>query len=197
MLKRFSMIEVNKSLKISKTKAREEKLKLTNELRLITAPNEVYKLWSKVISAAAYGELLNPDTDNMFNARQDWNPENCILNREFFKHLGNLSYDELSKLAKHLLNHSSEKHTHSYPKVTVKRISSVLDDCYTTAEWVERQKRKNLVMKELHAIDPTLGLLNSRNEIISENWKKFKKDRFFSSATMDVLLDRPGKAYFG
>ena len=115
MLKRFSLIEVNKSLKISKTKAREEKLKLTNELRLITAPDKVYKLWSEVIFAAAHGELLNPDTDNMFNARQDWNPENCMLNREFFKHLGNLSYDELSKLAKHLLNHSSENRTHSYP----------------------------------------------------------------------------------
>ena len=52
-------------------------------------------------------------------------------------------------------------------------------------------------MKELHAIDPSLGLLNPKNEIISENWKKFKKERFFSSATMDVLLDRPGEAYFG
>ena len=53
------------------------------------------------------------------------------------------------------------------------------------------------MMKELHAIDPSLGLLNSKNEIISENWKKFKKDCFFSNATMDVLLDRPGEAYFG
>ena len=142
MLKRFSLIEVNKSLKISKTKAREEKLKLTNKLRLITAPDEVYKLSSEVISAAAHGELLNPDTDMMFNAKQDWNPENCMLNCEFFKHLGNLSYDELLKLAKHLLNHSSEKRIHSYPKVTVKKISSVLDNCYTTACGVGREMEK-------------------------------------------------------
>ena len=197
MLKRFSLIEVNKSLKISKTKAKEEKLKLTNELRLITAPDNVYKLWSEVISATAHGELFNPDTDKKFNAKQDWNLENYMLNREFFKHLGNLSYGELSKLAKHLLNQGGEKRRHSYPKVTVKKISSVLDDCYTTLEWVERRKRKNLVMKELHGIDPSLGLLNAKNEIISENWKKFKQERFFSSATMDVLLDRPGEAYFG
>ena len=82
---------MNKSLKILKTKAKEEKLKLTNKLRLITAPDDVYKLWSEVISIAAHGELLNPDTDKMFNAMHDWNPENCILNHEFFKHLGNLS----------------------------------------------------------------------------------------------------------
>ena len=134
MLKRFSLIEVNKSLKISKTKAKEEKLKLTNELRLITAPDNVYKLWSEVISTAAHGELFNLDMDKKFNAKQDWNPENCMLNREFFKHLGNLSYGELSKLAKHLLNQGGEKRRHSYPKVTIKKISSVLDDCYTTPE---------------------------------------------------------------
>ena len=52
-------------------------------------------------------------------------------------------------------------------------------------------------MKELHAIDPSLGLLNPKNEIVSENWKKFKKERFFLSVTMDVLLDRLGEAYFG
>ena len=197
MFKRFSLFEVNKSLKISKTKAKEEKLKLTNELRLITAADDVYKLWNEVISAAAHGELFNLDTDKKFNAKKDWNPENCMLNREFFRHLGNLSYSKLSKLAKHLLNQGSEKHRHSYPKVTVKKISFVIDDCYTTQEWVERRKQKNLVMKELHAIDPSLGLLNPKNEIISENWKKFKKERFFSSAIMDVLLDRPEEAYFG
>ena len=114
-----------------------------------------------------------------------------------FRHLGNLSYDELSKLTKHLFNQGGEKRRHSYPKVIVKKISSIIDDCYTTQEWVKRRKQKNLVMKELHAIDPSLGLLNPKNEIISENWKKFKKEQFFSSATLDVLLDRLGEAYFG
>ena len=51
--------------------------------------------------------------------------------------------------------------------------------------------------ERVHVIDPSLGLLNPKNKIISENWKKFKKERFFLSATMDVLLDRLGEAYFG
>ena len=51
--------------------------------------------------------------------------------------------------------------------------------------------------KELHQIDPELGLMNAKNEIIVQNWKKFKSKRMFSRATMDVLLDRPGDAYFG
>ena len=38
------MIDVNKNLRIAKTTKKEEKLKLTNELRLITTPDDVYKL---------------------------------------------------------------------------------------------------------------------------------------------------------
>ena len=150
-----------------------------------------------MISAAAHRELINLDTNKMFKVRSDWSPENCMLNRDFFKHLGNMSYEELSKLAKHLLNQTGGKRMHSYPKVTIKSISLVQNNCFSTKEWVERRKWKNLVIKEFHNIDPTFGLLNSRNEVISENWKAFKKERLFSSATMDILLERPGEAYFG
>ena len=191
------MIDVNKNLQIAKTTKKEEKLKLTNELKLITAPDDVYKLWAEVITTAAFGELMNPDTRRKFNARDGWNPENCMLTREFFKHLGNLSYNELATLARHMLNQTGEKRKLPYPKVTVKSVLSVLDSCYTAGEWSERRKRQHLVKKELHQIDPELGLMNAKNEIIVENWKKFKTERMFSRATMDVVLDRPGEAYFG
>ena len=190
------MIDVNKNLRITKT-TKEEKLKLTNELKLITAPDDVYKLWVEVITSAAFGEFVNPDTGRKFNAQDGWNPENCMLTREFFKHLRNLSYSELATLARHMLNETGEKRKQPYPKVTVKSVSAVLDSCYTAGEWSERRKRKHLVKKELHQIDPELGLMNAKNEIIVENWKKFKTERMFSRATMDVLLDRPSDAYFG
>ena len=98
------MIDIKKNLQIAKTTKKEEKLKLTNKLKLITAPDDVYKLWAEVISAAAFGELVNPDTKRKFNARDGWNSENCMLIGEFFKHLGNLSYNELATLARHMLN---------------------------------------------------------------------------------------------
>ena len=69
-----------------------------------------------MITAAAFGELVNPDTRRKFNTRDGWNPENCMLTREFFKHLGNLSYDELATLARHMLNQTGEKRKHPYPK---------------------------------------------------------------------------------
>ena len=191
------MIDVNKNLRIAKTTKKEEKLKLTNELKLITTLDDVYKLWAEVITMVAFGELVNPDMGRKFNARDGWNPENCMLTREFFKHLGNLSYDELVTLTRHMLNQTGEKRKQPYPKVTVKSVSSVLDSCYTAGEWSERRKRKHLVKKELHQIVRELGLMNAKNEIIEENWKKFKTERMFSRATMDVLLDRPGDTYFG
>ena len=190
------MIDVNKSLKISKTKGAEEKLKLVNELKIITAPADIYNLWSEVISSAAHGELYNPDTSMKFNEKEGWRHESCMLSCEYFKWLGNLSLNDLQRLAKHLLNQSGEKRKHLYPKVTVKAISSVLESCYSTRDWVERRKRKQLVKRELNNIDPTLGLMNSDNELIHENWKKFKFMRSITSASMNVLLERPGEAYF-
>lgn len=119
-----------------------------------------------------------------------------MLSREYFKWLGNLSLNDLERLAKHLLNQSGEKRKFSYPKVTIKSISSVLESCYSTKDWVERRKRKQLVKKELHNIDPSLGLINAEGDLIHENWKAFKAARNITSASINVLLERPGESYF-
>ena len=78
MYKRFSMIDVVKSLKMTKKKDKSERLKLLNELNLITAPEDIYRLWSDMITNATHGELYNPDTNLKFNARPDWNSESCM-----------------------------------------------------------------------------------------------------------------------
>ena len=196
MYKRFSMIDVVKSLKMTKKKDKSERLKLLNELKLITATEDIYRLWSDVITNAAHGELYNPDTNLKFNARLDWNPESCMLTREFFKFLGNLSYQELGKLAKYILNIPYAKRKHPYPKVTIKAITKVLDGHYTTKDWVERRKRKQVAVRELHRLDPSLGHMNSANEIITTNWQRFKDERCITRATMDVLLERLGEYFY-
>ena len=98
-------------------------------------------------------------------------------------------------MALHILNRSGDKRTLLYPKVTIKNITSVLESCYRSKDWVERVKWKKMV-KELHLINRELNLINTRNEVIVENWRKFKKERCFSSATMELLIKRPGEAYF-
>ena len=163
---RFSMIDVNKSLRMSKTKGAEEKLKLINEFKIITAPKDIYDLWSGVIYSAAHEELYNPDTDAKFNEKENWKQESCMLSREYFKWLGNLTLKDLERLA---LNESKENQTFPYLKVTIRATSSVLESCYSTKEWVERRKKKQLVKQELHNIDPTLGLINVEGQLIHKN----------------------------
>ena len=109
MTLRFSMMDVNKSLRISRTKGAEEKLKLVNKLMIIIALEEIYNLWSEVISSAAHMELYNSDTSAKFNKKENWKQESCMLSREYFKWLSNLSLQDLERLAKHLLNQSGEK----------------------------------------------------------------------------------------
>ena len=116
------------------------------------------------------------------------------MSHEFFRWLGNLSFEDLAKLAKHILNYDTGKRNLRYPKVTIKAISSVLESCYTAK--AERRKRKYLVKKELHILDPTLGLLNAFNDINDEKWREFKRDRYITSATMKVLLEQPGDEYW-
>ena len=95
-----------------------------------------------------------------------------------------------------MLNRSGDKRTLPYPKVTIKNITSVLESCYSSKDWVERVKRKKMVKKELHLINPELNLINARNEVIVENWRKFKREQCFSGATMELLIERPSEAYF-
>ena len=71
MTLRFAMINVSKSLRFSQSKNAEEKLKLVNELKIITAPEHVYNFWSEVISTAAHEELINPDTLEKFNQKEN------------------------------------------------------------------------------------------------------------------------------
>jgi len=193
---RFAQLDVVKSQKVSRGKDGRQKLKINNELKIITAPTNVYSLWSEVISSAAHGELIDPDTQMKFKERAGWKSESGNLTHEFFKWLGNLSYDDLAKLAGHILHQSPKEQNKDYPKVTLKVASSVLESCYTAKEWVERRKRKYLVKQELHLLDPTLGLLNAYNELIPQKWREFKMKYSITSATMNVLLEQPGDDYW-
>jgi hypothetical protein len=86
------------------------------------------------------------------------------LNREFFKWLGNLSESDHQAFAKHILNHQNDKRPYTYPKVTMKTISSVFISCYSAKDWIERQKRKQLVRRELNRLKSTLQLFKTNGE---------------------------------
>ena len=168
------MIDVNKNHQLSKKKGGDDKIKLTNELKIISAPDNVYGPWAELIVCTSTGDLVDPDTCMKFNERDNGKQESCAISRDFFKPLGNLSYHDFKRMALHMLNRFGDKRTLLYPKVTIKNITSMLESCYSSKDRVERVKQKKMVKKELHLIDIELNLINARNEVIVENWRKFK-----------------------
>ena len=97
----------------------------------------------------------------------------------------------------HILNRPNDKRIYSYPKVTIKGISSVLPSCDTAKEWIERRKRKMLVKKEMNIINHELGLFNATGSLRPKKWKSFKRDYNITRATLNVLLGQLGEEYFG
>ena len=187
---RFSMIDVVKSQhEIKKNK----KLVLTNEVKIITASDETFDLWSEVISAAAQGDLMDVDskTFSKFKERAGFEADkDAVLNREFFKFLGNLTEADHAKMCRHMLNRSGPSRTLNYPKVVVKQPATLLRDCYSYKDWIERRKRKVTARFQLNRLRPDLGIFTADgSEYVEEAWKKFKKDFNVTKASKRVLLD--------
>jgi hypothetical protein len=84
---------------------------------------------------------------------------------------------------------------YAYPKVMMKTMSSVLIGCYSAKNWIEQQKRKQLVKRELHNLKPRLQLFSANSEFSRSNWRAFKQNYNVTIATMQVLLEAPGEEF--
>ena len=72
----------------------------------------------------------------------------------------------------------------------MKQPTTVVEDCYSVKEWIERQKKKATARFQLHLIRPELGLYtNGNKQFVPIAWKNFKKEFSVSKASMHVLLN--------
>ena len=190
---RFSMIDVAKHQLELQKGAKNKLLTLTNEVKIITSSDETFKLWQEVISCAARGDLIDVDSKELtkFKDHKNFEPEkDGVLTREFFKFLGNLSEVDHAKLCRHILNRSGPSRKLPHLKVVVKQPTTVVEDCYSVKEWIERRKKKARARFQLHLIRPELGLYTDGNkQFVQTAWKNFKKQFSISKASMHVLLD--------
>ena len=142
------------------------------------------------------GGLIDPESLLSMRNTKGWvAAQHGVIAQEFFKWLGNTSEDDLRRLAVHLLNAGSQRSL-GYPKVTMKTVKSVLLDCYSTKEWLERTKRKHAVRKYLHLEKPSLGFFSTSGSYRKDKWKAFKEDYCITAATKQVLLIEPGELFF-
>ena len=77
MVDKFSSID----MKSTSTKS---VLELKGELRLICCDNDTWELWTRVFDLHSSGDLVNPDTEEKFNAVEGG--ECPPINREFFRY---------------------------------------------------------------------------------------------------------------
>lgn len=186
------MIDVAKHQAMVAKKGGKNTISLTNELFIITSSDETWDLWKEVIASAACGGLIDPDTEpphKKFYERKGFVPDkDGTLPREFFKWLGNLTEADHQKMCKHILHKSGPSRKYTYPKVTIKQNTSVLEDCYSVKEWAERRKRKAVAQAEFNNINPTLHLFK-RDGLDVPAWKHFKKTYYVSKESKHVLLD--------
>ena len=72
----------------------------------------------------------------------------------------------------------------------------IVPDNMTHKEWVDRRKRKKIVLQELMAIKPALRFFDSAGNVVDKTWQSWKTRHRFTSASWDFLLTHPKADYF-
>jgi hypothetical protein len=164
---------------------------LKNDVKIITSPDETFELWKEFLEKHSIGSLINPDTGVRFNQAKNFKvTKNFTLAREFFKHLGHFTDDDLKVFVQHLLEKTPGL-SYSYPKVTVHKTLKLLNSHYSAAEWVERRKKKMIVLQELDALDGTLQFTKVDGAVNNEKWREWKKTHAVLIATWSFALYYP------
>ena len=168
---------------------------IKNEVIIVTASDKIFDLWSRFITTHSNGKLINPDMRKKLNEPKQFNfGPKFQLHCEFFKRLDNLSEEEYKKLAIHLLGETPGR-LERWPKVVMHRFKSNLPQTYATEDWVERRKRKKIVIQELHELKPHLMFCNESESVIKQNWTNWKYTNGVTSTSMNILLQILDKSF--
>ena len=113
---------------------------IKSEPRMITVEDEHFSMWKEFIERHHLGELINPDTLDMFKEKKPFIMSSKFqLTREFFKHFGHFTNNDFKMYIQHLRGRTPRQ-VAAYPKVTVHKTNFVHASHHTRHEWVERRK---------------------------------------------------------
>ena len=117
------------------------------------------------------------------------------LTLEFFKHFGHFINNDFKVYVQHLLGRTPGQ-VAAYPKVTVHKTNHMHSSHHTRHEWVERRKRKRVILEELVELQPDLKFMAPYKAVDGDVWRQWKRDHRVSSATYNIFLHLPGNQYF-
>jgi len=104
-----------------------------NEIKIITLPDAVFQLWDEFLERHASEDLINPETCMTYNLAQSFSPKSCSLKREFFKHLGHFTDEDLKIFVQHLLGTSLNRKL-VFPKLSINKPKSVVIHHHTASD---------------------------------------------------------------
>ena len=168
---------------------------LKNEIQIITLPSELWASWKTFLNKHSEGELIDSDTDKMFKEDRKFKLKQQMLKREFFKHCGHFTDRDFGVLAQHLIG-ATPGRTILYPKVSVARTRYLAPSNHAHADWVERRKRKKVILQDFMALNPNLHFTNEGGDVIDDVWRQWKQRHQFTTASSDFRLSAPKAEYF-
>ena len=140
---------------------------LKNEIQIITLPTELWTSWKTFLNKHTEGELIDPDMDKMFKEDRKFKLKQQTLKREFFKHCGHFTDHDFGVLAHHLIG-ATPSWTILYPKVSMARTRYLAPSNHVHADWIERRKRKKVILQDFMALNPNLHFTNKGGEVIDD-----------------------------
>ena len=164
------------------------------EMKVMTLPDDHYAMWEEFLTKHSNGDLINPETLHPYREAKGVK-KRFTLQREFFKHMGHFTDEDLKAYVQHLLGRTPNR-TLAYPKVSVGKTKSYVVGHYSGYDWVERRKRKKIILEELMNIDSSLSFFTPDGAVDKAKWKAWKKTYRFSTATFDFLLSAPSGDFF-
>ena len=128
-------------------------------------------MWKEFIEKHHRGELINPDTVDMYKDRAPLTLSSKFqLTCEFFKHFRHFTDADFKVYVQHLLGRTPGCMS-AYSKVTVHKTALVHASHHTGHEWVERRKRKRVVMEELVELQPDLKFIRADGFVDGDEWR--------------------------
>ena len=131
----------------------------------------------------------------MFKEDKKFKLKQQTLKREFFKHCGHFTDRDFGVLAQHLIG-ATPTWTILYPKVFVVRTRYLAPNNHAHADWVERRKRKKVILQDFMALNPDLHFTDEGGDVIDDVWRQWKQRHRFMTASWDFLLSAPKADYF-
>ena len=191
----FKYQMINKFSSIDNASHKQKKYnELRGEIYLITASDSVWTKWKSVFEKHETGELIDPDTGIFFNRTSRFKQMKPLV-REFFRTLQGLSETEMEKAASHILHVApTAKRCWQHPKIVFQKQKSFVPSCYTMKEWTENRKKKTTIVQELHKLVPEKNIFVD-GEVHEANWRAFKAEYKFTSASMAALIREAGEDF--